>query len=122
MKTKAQKQREEWERVYGSPERCEWTAFSPSVVSGKGPCVCAHVTPDEGLPSGTGRKADHSWIVPLTWDEHNELHQWGEKTFQAHYGVSLAGKAREHHRKWLALQDHNGGEESASKETAPDYY
>ena len=93
--------RREFARVYGSEERVEWTRNSPSVASGKGPCVNAHVTPDVGLPSGTGRKADHRWIVPLTDEEHREHHA-GQATFEARYGITLPGKAREHHAKWLA--------------------
>jgi len=93
----------EWERVYGSKARVEWIQSLPSVASGKGPCVNAHVTPDNGLPSGTGRKADARWIVPLTAVEHHELHQRGELTFQALYGVNLAGKAREIDAEWRIL-------------------
>lgn len=94
------KEREEFARTYGSKERVEWTRRQPSVASGKGPCVNSHVSPGEGLPHGTGRKHDYKWIVPLTRDEERELHQIGQASFQAKYGIYLPGKAEEHHAAW----------------------
>jgi len=94
-KTDAQRQAE-WERKYDSLEFIGWTHESPSVASGQSPCVCAHVTPDTGLPTGTGRKADACWIVPLTSKEHDEIHQHGERTFEAKYNLNLADEARKH--------------------------
>ena len=81
---------DEFLRVYGSVDRTEWIARHPSVVSRGGPCVNAHVR-----TGGVGRKADACWIVPLTWDEHNELHQHGVKTFEAKYSVNLAALAEQ---------------------------
>ena len=81
---------DEFLRVYGSVDRAEWIARHRSVVSGGGPCVNAHVR-----TGGVGRKADACWIVPLTWDEHNELHQHGVKTFEAKYSVNLAALAEQ---------------------------
>lgn len=98
---RATREDEEWARAYHSVERVNWTNAQPSVASGKGPCVNAHVDPDEGLPSGVSRKGDYKWIVPLTVEEHrDQLHQWGQDTFQRHYGIYLPGKAREHEAKW----------------------
>ena len=102
---RATQEGEEWARAYHSPERANWTNAQPSVASGKGPCVNAHVDPDEGLPSGVSRKGDYKWIVPLTVEEHrDQLHQWGQGTFQRHYGIYLAGKAREHQERWRQHQ------------------
>lgn len=92
---------EEFERVYGGDERRAWVSRLPSVASGNGPCVNAHVTPPDGLPSGTGRKGDYVWIVPLTKAEHDELHAIGEDTFQTKYGIDLAECAAETHAAWL---------------------
>ena len=93
----------EWARVYGSRERCRWISEQPSVASGRGPCVNAHVTPNDDPPSGMGRKPDARWIVPLTYLEHLELHASGTQTFQAYYGINLVGKAREIDRQWRLL-------------------
>lgn len=89
----------EWSRKYGSPERVRWVQNSRSVVSGRTPCVNAHVTPDEGLPVGTGRKAGYQWIVPLTDEEHREHHR-GEVTFQRRHRINLADAARETQQRW----------------------
>lgn len=81
--------REEWERSYGSVERVEWMRSRPSIVSGKKPCVNAHVR-----TGGMGRKADACWIVPLTYEEHEELHRIGRWAFQAKYTIDLDVAAR----------------------------
>ena len=97
-------EQEKFEREFGSKERVEWTQQQPSVASGKRPCVNAHVDPGVGLPSGTGRRGDYRWIVPVTEEEHTEMHAHGEKTFQARYGIYLPGKAREHQERWRRHQ------------------
>ena len=103
LKAKRDKESEraEWERQYHSEERCEWTTRQPSVLSGKGPCVNAHVSPRRGLPSGTSRKADYRWIVPVTQEEHQLMHDKGEGTVGAKFGVYLPGKAAGHQAAWL---------------------
>ena len=78
----------EWARAYGSVERVEEVRAMRSVVSGKTPCVNAHVT-----TGGTGRKADARWVVPLTHEEHMELHAIGLRSFEAKYGVDLKAEA-----------------------------
>ena len=95
---------EEWARAYGSVERVQWMQRQPSVASGDGPCVNAHVSPPDGLPSGIGRKADYVWVVPLTEAEHTELHAVGEETFQRRKGIDLAECAAEVHLRWIAYQ------------------
>jgi len=90
----------EWERVYGSVERVRWIRESRSVASGGWPCVNAHVKPEGELPSGTGRKAGCEWIVPLTWEEHLELHQLGQRSFELKHELDLTAAARATAKKW----------------------
>jgi hypothetical protein len=87
-----------WTRAYDSPEFVAWIREQPSIVSGKGPCVAAH-----SRTGGTRRKADACWNVPLTQEEHDELHDHGIKTFEAKYGVSLAFHAPLTWQRWLAF-------------------
>ena len=93
----------EFLRAFGSVERTEWIARHGSIISGGGPCVNAHVR-----TGGMGRKADACWIVPLTWEEHNELHQHGAATFEAKYRVNLADEAARIESEWKREQE--GGE------------
>jgi len=93
----------EWRRKYGSLERVRWVQNQRSVVGGGWPCVNAHVTPDEGLPVGTGRKAGYQWIVPMTDAEHREHHE-GDVTFQRRHNVCLADLARATQARWLRYQ------------------
>ena len=58
-------------------------------MSGRTPCVGHHVR-----GGGVGRKAGYEWIVPLTWEEHEELHRIGQQTFEARYGVDLEEEAK----------------------------
>lgn len=101
-KRSAAKKRAEWERAHDSEAFVLWTQGRMSVASGLRGCVCHHVHPDVGLPVGGGRKADACWIVPITKDEHRELHgiNGGEKTFEAKWDINLADEAREHWAKW----------------------
>lgn len=85
----------EFARTYGSKARVAWVRALPSVVSGKGPCVNAHVRGD-----GAGRKADYCWIVPLTRDEHDGLHFVGVRAFEHGYSVDLKELAAETQRAW----------------------
>lgn len=62
------------------------------------PCENAH-----SETGGTGYKAHHTTIVPLTFDEHRvELHTWGVETFERHYGISLKEKAASTEADWQA--------------------
>lgn len=98
---KRERRTRQWERAYGSEERVKWVQSLPSVVSGNGPCVNAHV-PDPNGPSGMGRKSDARWIVPLTLAEERELHRVGIETFQRRHRVDLQAKAREIEARWRA--------------------
>lgn len=89
------RRKREFERAYGSEARVEWMRAQPSVVSGRTPCVNAHVK-----TGGMGRKADAAWIVPLTHEEHEELHRMGVLTFERHYVIHLASAAEAVERKW----------------------
>lgn len=82
-------------REYHSIDRIEWVRSLPSVISGKKPCVNAHVR-----TGGTSYKADYIWIVPMTNDEHHELHQHGIKTFAAKYAIDLDAAARMVEVQW----------------------
>lgn len=89
-------QRREWLRAYGSEERVQWVQQQLSVATGKYGCVNAHTE-----TGGTSRKADFETIVPLTWAEHEELHQHGQRTFEAKYGIDLKAAAADTQRRWL---------------------
>ena len=97
--------RAEFIRVWDSEEFRQYTERSPSVVSGKGPCVGHHVRPNPDPPAGTGRKPDAKWVVPLTELEHSELHTIGQKTFERKYQVFLAAEALAHWSRWLDVSE-----------------
>lgn len=88
----------EFLRIYGPPGRVEWIKGLPSVVSGRSPCVNAHTR-----SGGMGRKADYATIVPLTHEEHEELHRTGQRTFEARYSVDLKAMAEQVERRWQSL-------------------
>ena len=90
---------EERRRTYGPPERRRWIREQPSVVSGERGCVNAHVPP-YGDASGTGRKADARWVVPLTIEEERELHRVGRQTFEEEHDVDLAAEAEQVEERW----------------------
>ena len=92
----AKRQAREFARAYGSAERVEWIKGLPSVASGEGPCVNAHVK-----TGGGSRKADACWIVPLTDFEHRiELHHMGKADFNAKYGIDLDTEAQRIQQCW----------------------
>lgn len=93
----AKRKKREQLRAYGPPLRREWIKAQPSVVSGKGPCVNAHV-----VTGGAGYKADARFIVPLTDAEHHELHKTGIRTFEAKYHVDLISLAAQTEKRWEA--------------------
>lgn len=91
------RKKREFERAYGGEARVEWIRAQPSVVSGRTPCVNAHVA-----NGGMGRKADAAWIVPLTYEEHEELHQVGVLRFEQRYVIHLKSAAVAVEAKWQA--------------------
>lgn len=85
----------EFARCYGSSERVEFVKAQPSIVSGERPCVNAHVR-----NGGMGRKADAKWIVPMTDQEHRELHGWGIVVFETLYMLDLDVEAAKTEAAW----------------------
>lgn len=100
MRTKAQRADDRFTRAYYSIERVEWVQRQRSIVSGRRPCVNAHVK-----NGGKGLKGSYIWIVPLTDIEHKELdgqvHAGGRKTFERKYNIDLLDAARETQERWL---------------------
>lgn len=52
-----------------------------SCVSGKRPCEAHHLRKKD--ERGTGLKATDRWALPLTWDEHLEIHRYGSRKEEA---------------------------------------
>lgn len=93
-------QRKKFEREFGGQERHDWVEAQPSVASGKGPCVNAHVVKGDG---GMSYKASARFIAPLTDFEHiEELHRYGPQWFEAKYGLDLAACAADTGKRWLS--------------------
>lgn len=93
-------ERAKHEREYGPPGYVEWIHAQPSVASGKGPCVAAHVG-NKG--AGVGRKADWDQTVPLLDNEHrHELHQIGHESFEAKYDISFEEQILRTQQGWQA--------------------
>ena len=88
-KRNAKRKASEWARAYGSKERVAWVARQPCAICGYCVCENAHTT-----TGGMGRKADADHIVPLCADHHRELHQHGQATFEATYGIRLESVAK----------------------------
>lgn len=99
-KRTAAEERAKFAREFGSKARADFVAALPSVASGHGPCVNAHVVKGDG---GMGYKAGYLAIAPLTDYEHTrELHQHGPKWFQAKYEIDLEECAANTERLWQA--------------------
>lgn len=89
----AKRRAERFDVAYESPARAKWIAMQCSVVSGEWPCVNAHVR----SRAAGGTAAD---IVPLTDEEHRELHALGIRSFEAKYNVNLTALAEVTDRRW----------------------
>lgn len=87
----------DFERAFGGQERVDWMRWQPSVVSGKTPCVSAHVR-----GGGEARRADAEWTVPMTWQEHQAMHDTGQESYAAQHGLDLDALAIETERRWQA--------------------
>ena len=74
-----------------------WIRSLPSVISGKMGCDAAH-TGDDG---GTAQKASDFTCVPLTRDEHDELHR-GRRDFEELHHVDLAALVERLNHDWFA--------------------
>jgi hypothetical protein len=84
IRPNAARKAREFVRCYESLERVEWIQRHPSVVSGRTPCVNAHVR-----GGGAGYKGASKWIVPLTDGEHDVFHQHGKSAFEEMHGIDL---------------------------------
>jgi hypothetical protein len=79
----------EFARIYGSRKRAAWVRSLLCTVDGCGDpreSENAHVA-----NGGTGRKADHTLIVPLCPWHHRQLHSMGIESFQEAYHMDRDG-------------------------------
>lgn len=74
-----------------------WIRSLPSVVSGKMGCDAAH-TGDDG---GMAQKASDYSCIPLTREEHGELHR-GRAEFERLHQVDIAALVRRLNHDWFA--------------------
>lgn len=87
------KRRARFKRSFHSKARVLWIQMRPSVVSGRMPCENAHVR-------SRGAGGTYRDIVPLTRDEHRELHTIGRDSFEAKYDVDLETEAAITQHAW----------------------
>jgi hypothetical protein len=53
----------------------------PSCISGRSPCEAHHLRIKE--ERGVSMRATDRWAVPLTWDEHHDVHRVGSRREEA---------------------------------------
>lgn len=99
----------EYARIYGSKERVEFVKSLPCVGCGRDwehtrvPIDNAHI--ENG---GTGRKADHTKIVPLCsptapkFSCHGRFHRHGREDLEMWAGINLETAAAETEAAWQA--------------------
>lgn len=87
-KRNAKRKASEWARAYGSKERVEWIKRQPCAVCGYPVSDNVHTR-----TGGVSRKSDAEHIAPLCRAHHRELHQHGQATFEATYGIRLESVA-----------------------------
>jgi hypothetical protein len=92
---RANKKRREalFKRSFLSKERVKWVRAQPSVVSGRTPCIGHHV-------KSRGAGGTYRDIVPLTQDEHLEIHNRGRLTCEEKWGVDLEQAAINTQEAW----------------------
>jgi len=112
-----QRRRKESLRAYGPKERRAWIAKQDCVVCGRvpdseHPNQNAHIKPDpmnltQYLPSGTSRKEDARWVVPLCPKCHRELdeHPEGQAGFEREYYTDLNLEAVLINLAWLRKEN-----------------
>lgn len=76
-----------------------WIRTLPSAVSGSGYGIEAAHTGSDG---GMRQKASDFTCVPLTHDEHMELHRIGREQFEARHDINLAAVVRSLNHAWFA--------------------
>lgn len=84
------------------PDYLVWIRALPSAVSGKSPCVAAHVR--IGWNWGAEKPHDH-WAVPLTDEEHKAQHAMSEKRFWQEHGIDVLLLRAWLYEVWLAGGD-----------------
>ena len=50
---------------------------------------------------GMGIKGSDYLTIPLCGDHHLEVHQWGRRTFEEHYGIAQENIAKQLLQKWM---------------------
>ena len=75
-----------------------WIRTLPSAVSGAYGCEAAHTGSDGGMR----QKASDYSAIPLTHDEHMELHRIGREDFEAQYDINLARAVASLRHCWFA--------------------
>lgn len=86
----------ETRRIYGSKARVAWVKSLPCAGCNRGPCINAHTE-----SGGTGRKADHTTIIPLCERCHRIQHDMGWEALMLVHPKAWYAKVTE-----LAWQDH----------------
>jgi hypothetical protein len=95
-KSKAQKEREEFARVYHSEERRQFVASLPCVICFRVPCEGHHIKSE-----GVSRKAGYRFIVSVCSKHHREYHDIGRETFARKYNyIDLNRMAEITEEKW----------------------
>jgi hypothetical protein len=97
--TNPRRQAENFARAYGGDARVAWVQALPCTLGCAGPCENAHVK-----TGGAGRKADARWIVPLCRSHHAEIHQHGQRSFEARHEIDLAFCASIIDARWEAYR------------------
>lgn len=75
-----------------------WIRSLPSAVSGRTGCEAAH-TGDDG---GMSQKASDYSCIPLTREEHEELHRSGRVEFERAHQVDIAALVKRLNHDWFA--------------------
>jgi hypothetical protein len=74
-----------------------WIRSLPSAVSGLPGCQACHTGQDGGM----SQKASDYSCIPLTFEEHMDLHR-GRAEFEARYGIDIASLVRRLNHDWFA--------------------
>jgi hypothetical protein len=92
-----------------------WVRRQPSAVSGsEGGIEACHTG-----PHGFGQKSSGYTCIPLTHEEHAELHRIGPRTFQAKYGIDFAIVIEGLFTEWSERQARRFGKDVSAVERKP---
>ena len=75
-----------------------WIRTLPSAASGASGCEACHTGSDGGMRQ---KSSDYS-CIPLTPEEHRELHRIGREDFERKYEISIARYVRSLQHAWFA--------------------